>query len=100
MINNDKARFVTNIEERLGDINEIEVKVNDNPLPFKIGEKIEFPVDNPILKTICAIQINEDGQENYLLQWFEDGSFKQYWISLTELKILRENYKRRNAISL
>ena len=83
----------------IGEINKIKVAVNGKDLPFKIGDKIEFPVGNSILKTIAAIQINENGIETYLLEWFEDDAFKQYWISMTELKILKDNMKKRKVVS-
>ena len=99
-----KEKYLTNNNlanlDKIGNINKIEVQVNGKLLPLKIGDKLEFPVGNPILKTIAAIQINENGIETYLLEWFEDDSFKQYWISMTELKMLKENLKHRTAIGL
>ena len=99
-----KEKYLTNNNlanlDKIGNINKIEVQVNGKLLPLKIGDKLEFPVGNPILKTIAAIQINENGIETYLLEWFEDDSFKQYWISITELKILKENLKQRTTIGL
>ena len=90
---------LVNLDE-IGQINKIEVSVDGRPLPLKIGDKLEFPIGNPILKTITAIQINENGIESYLLEWFEDDSFKQYWISMTEIKILKENIKKHQVIGL
>ena len=99
-----KEKYLTNNNlanlDKIGNINKIEVQVNGKLLPLKIGDKLEFPVGNPILKTIAAIQINENGVETYLLEWFEDDSFKQYWISMTELKMLKENLKQRTTIGL
>ena len=99
-----KEKYLTNNNlanlDKIGNINKIEVQVNGKLLPLKIGDKLEFPVGNPILKTITAIQINENGIETYLLEWFEDDSFKQYWISMTELKMLKENLKQRTTIGL
>ena len=99
-----KEKYLTNNNlanlDKIGNINKIEVQVNGKLLPLKIGDKLEFPVGNPILKTIAAIQINENGIETYLLEWFEDDSFKQYWISMTELKMLKENLKQRTKIGL
>ena len=99
-----KEKYLTNNNlanlDKIGNINKIEVQVNGKLLPLKIGDKLEFPVGNPILKTIAAIQINENGIETYLLEWFEDDSFKQYWISMTELKMLKENLKQRITIGL
>ena len=99
-----KEKYLTNNNlanlDKIGNINKIEVQVNGKLLPLKIGDKLEFPVGNPILKTIAAIQINENGIETYLLEWFEDDSFKQYWISITELKMLKENLKQRITIGL
>lgn len=99
-----KEKYLTNNNlanlDKIGNINKIEVQVNGKLLPLKIGDKLEFPVGNPILKTIAAIQINENGIETYLLEWFEDDSFKQYWISMTELKMLKENLKPRTTIGL
>lgn len=85
--------------DSIGEISKIGVAVNGKDLPFKIGDKIEFPDGNSILKTIAAIQINENGIETYLLEWFEEDAFKQYWISLTELKILKDNMKKRKVVS-
>ena len=99
-----KEKYLTNNNlanlDKIGNINKIKVQVNGKLLPLKIGDKLEFPVGNPILKTIAAIQINENGIETYLLEWFEDDSFKQYWISITELKMLKENLKQRTTIGL
>ena len=99
-----KEKYLTNNNlvnlDKIGNINKIEVQVNGKLLPLKIGDKLEFPVGNPILKTIAAIQINENGIETYLLEWFEDDSFKQYLISITELKMLKENLKQRTTIGL
>ena len=99
-----KEKYLTNNNlanlDKIGNINKIEVQVNGKLLPLKIGDKLEFPVGNPILKTIAAIQINENGIETYLLEWFEDDSFKQYWISMTELKMLKENVRPRATIGL
>ena len=99
-----KEKYLTNNNlanlDKIGNINKIEVQVNGKLLPLKIGDKLEFPVGNPILKTIAAIQINENGIETYLLEWFEDDGFKQYWISMTELKMLKENLKQRTTIGL
>ena len=99
-----KEKYLTNNNlanlDKIGNINKIEVQVNGKLLPLKIGDKLEFPVGNPILKMIAAIQINENGIETYLLEWFEDDSFKQYWISITELKMLKENLKQRTTIGL
>ena len=99
-----KEKYLTNNNlanlDKIGNINKIEVQVSGKLLPLKIGDKLEFPVGNPILKTIAAIQINENGIETYLLEWFEDDSFKQYWISMTELKMLKENLKPRTTIGL
>ena len=99
-----KEKYLTNNNlanlDKIGNINKIEVQVNGKLLPLKIGDKLEFPGGNPILKTIAAIQINENGIETYLLEWFEDDSFKQYWISMTELKMLKENLKQRTTIGL
>jgi len=98
--NNKKsdASEVVSLDD-VGTFNKIEVAVDGKTLPFKIGDKIEFPAGNHILKTIAAIQINENGIETYLLEWFEDDTFKQYWISMTELKILKDNMKKRNVVS-
>ena len=99
-----KEKYLTNNNlvnlDKIGNINKIEVQVNGKLLPLKIGDKLEFPVGNPILKTIAAIQINENGIETYLLEWFEDDSVKQYLISITELKMLKENLKQRTTIGL
>lgn len=86
--------------DKIGKVTKLEVAVNGKPLALKIGDKLMFPIGDPILKTIAAIQINENGIESYLLEWYEPDGFKQYWISMTELKLLRENLKQHAMIGL
>ena len=86
--------------DKIGKVTKLEVTVNGKPLALKIGDKLMFPAGDPILKTISAIQINENDIESYLLEWYEPEGFKQYWISMTELKLLRENLKQHALIGL
>lgn len=81
--------------DKVGKLNKIEVKVNGKALPFKIGDKIAFPAGSEVYKTICSVKIDENGNENYLLQWFDNNQFSQYWVSMTELKIMKDNMKQR-----
>lgn len=86
--------------DSVGEVSKIEVTMNGQPLPLKIGDKIAFPEDDIILKTVAAIQINENGQATYLLEWYDDDSFKQYWISMTELKLLKDRIVQRKVLGL
>lgn len=85
--------------DSLDAINKIEVTMNGIVLPLKIGDKIAFPDGDVVLKTIAAIQIDECGRATYLLEWYDDDTFKQYWISVTELKLLKDRILQRKAIS-
>ena len=76
------------------------VMIDGKELPISIGDKIQFPADDPYLKTVVGIQINENGLAEYIIEWFEDGAFKQNQLSLTELKVLKDNMKQRAIIAL
>lgn len=41
--------------DSVGEVSKIEVTMNGQPLPLKIGDKIAFPEDDIILKTVAAI---------------------------------------------
>lgn len=86
--------------DSVGEVSKIEVTMNGALLPLKIGDKIAFPEDDIILKTVAAIQINENGQATYLLEWYDDDSFKQYWISMTELKLLKDRIIQKKVFGL
>ena len=86
--------------DSVGEVSKIEVAMNGELLPLKIGDKIAFPEDDIILKTVAAIQINENGQATYLLEWYDDDSFKQYWISMTELKLLKDRIVQKKVFGL
>lgn len=83
----------------LDEINKIEVTMNGKTLPLKIGDKIVFPEGDVILKTISAIQINETGNATYLLEWYDEGTFKQFWVSMTELKLMKDQMMKRTIVS-
>lgn len=83
----------------LDEINKIEVAMNGKTLPLKIGDKIVFPEGDVILKTVSAVQINETGVATYLLEWYDEGTFKQFWVSMTELKLLKDQMLKRPVVS-
>ena len=41
------------------------------------------------MKTVISMTVFEDGTVNYMLKWF-DGDFKTEMVSLTDLKILKQ----------
>ena len=87
--------------QTLPKINSIEVKVNGKKTPLSIGDKIKITEDDIIYKTVVAIQVTEDTQVSYTLEWVEpDGGFKQEIVSLTELKLLSQNSYRRAQIQM
>ena len=79
-----------------------EVSINGKKLPLAIGDKILISEEDRIIKTVMGITINEDNRINYGLEWFDasDNSFKSEWLTLTELKLLNKNSKKRNKIVL
>lgn len=83
---------MTNIVDidSLPPINKITVKVNDQETELAIGDKVLYPEDSGILKTVISMTVFEDGSVNYMLKWF-DSDFKTEAVSLTDLKILKQN---------
>ena len=79
-----------------------EVSINGKKLPLAIGDKILISEEDRIVKTVMGITINEDNRINYGREWFDasDSSFKSEWLTLTELKLLNKNSKKRNKIVL
>lgn len=82
------------------DFSRFEISVNGQPLPIAIGDKIQFPKDDPYLKTIIGIHIDESGIASYIIEWFEDSVFKQNTLSLAELKVLKDNLKQRTVVEM
>ena len=56
---------------------------------MQIGDKLHYPDDSGILKTVISMTVFEDGTVNYMLKWF-DGDFKTEMVSLTDLQILKQ----------
>lgn len=78
--------------EKLPAVNKIKVTINGKKTPFKIGDKLRFPVESPIVKTIISMTIFEDGTVNYMLKWYDGDGFKTEMVSLTDLKLLNLNF--------
>lgn len=85
--------------DSLGEIERIEVKVNNKLTDLQIGDKIIFPQDSEFIKTVISLTIFEDGSINYLLKWY-DGEFKQELVSVNDLKLLNICDLPRRAISM
>lgn len=77
---------------KLPAVNKIKVAINGKQTPFKIGDKLRFPEESPIVKTIISMTIFEDGTVNYMLKWFDGDGFKTEPVSLTDLKLLNLNF--------
>lgn len=56
---------------------------------MSIGDKVLYPEDSGLLKTVISMTVFEDGTVNYMLKWWVDGDFKTEAVSLTDLKILK-----------
>lgn len=76
--------------DQMPTVNKIKVSVNDVPTDLQIGDKLVYPEDSGCLKTVISMTIFEDGTVNYMLKWY-DGDFKTEMVSLTDLKLLKEN---------
>ena len=61
----------------------IEVSINSEKLPLKIGGKID--IGDGIIRIIMKIQINEDSRITYGIQWLDGIEFKLDWFSWPEL---------------
>lgn len=79
-----------------------EVMVDGSKLPLAIGDKLRFSQEDRNVKTVMGIQIHEDGRVNYCLEWYDeaDSSFKNEWLTLSELKLLQTNSIKKKTISL
>ena len=75
--------------DALPDVDRVQVAVNGQLTPLQIGDKLHYPDDSGILKTVISMTVFEDGTVNYMLKWF-DGDFKTEMVSLTDLKILKQ----------
>ena len=84
--------LTTNIVDidSLPDVDKIIVTVNSKQTPLSIGDKIIYPAESGLLKTVTSMTVFEDGSVNYMLKWF-DNDFKSEAVSLTDLKILKQN---------
>ena len=82
------------------DIKHIDVIVNGNDLPLKIGSKICIETDDPISRTVIAIKIDINGNATYCLEWFDGVNLKYEWMSLSEIYYMHMNTKKRQPISL
>lgn len=61
----------------------IEVSINSEKLPLKIGDKID--IGDGIIRIVMKIQINEDSRITYGIQWLDGIEFKLDWFSWPEL---------------
>ena len=88
----EAEKLVSNVIDidSLPDVNKITVVVNGQQTELSIGDKVIYPEDSGIMKTVISMTVFEDGSVNYMLKWF-DNDFKTEAVSLTDLKILRQN---------
>jgi len=84
---------------KLKPVKKLAVAINGKNTEFKIGDKLRWPEDSPIVKTIVSMTIFEDGTVNYQLKWFDGCDFKSELVSVTDLKLLNVNVLPLNKIS-
>lgn len=86
------SRHSTFIDVRkLKPLKKIAVDINGKPADLRIGDKLRWPEDSPIIKTVVSMTIFEDGTVNYQLKWFDGCDFKSELVSLSDLKLLNVN---------
>ena len=85
---------------KLPPVNKVKVVINGKPTDFMIGDKLRFPSESAIVKTIVSMTIFEDGTVNYMLKWFDGVDFKTEMVSLMDLKLLNLNFLPSPTISL
>jgi len=79
-------------------IKSIPVTVNGHKLPLEIGSKIN--VGDGLVRTVMKIQVNEEGDPLYGVQWIDGIDFKLDWMTFTELCIMSSCLKNKPKISL
>ena len=76
----------------------IEVSINNEKLPLKIGDKID--IGDGIIRIVMKIQINEDSHITYGIQWLDGIEFKLDWFSWPELCHMSNINKMRPKVGL
>ena len=67
----------------INETHHIEVSVDGQALPLKIGDKIN--IGDGIVRTVMKMQINEDSGVTFGLQWIDGIDFKLEWFTYQEL---------------
>ena len=79
-------------------MNCIPVSVNGNKLPLNIGSKLD--IGDGLIRTVMKMQINEDCNVLYGIQWIDGIEFKLEWMTFSEICFMSNSLKNRPKISL
>lgn len=76
----------------------VEISVNGKKLPLKIGDQID--IGDNVIRVVMKIQINEDSQITYGIQWLDGIEFKLEWFSWPELCYMSNINKMRPKVGI
>lgn len=76
----------------------IPVVVGGNTLPLEIGRKVN--VGDGLIRTVMKVQVNEDGNAMYGVQWVDGIEFRLEWMTYAELCYMSSCLKDKPKISL
>ena len=76
----------------------VEISVNGKNLPLKIGDQID--IGDNVIRVVMKIQVNEDSQITYGIQWLDGIEFKLEWFSWPELCYMSNINKMRPKVGI
>ena len=79
------------------DAKSISVSVNRKRLPLDIGSKVN--IGDGLARTVMKMQVNEDGNVMYGIQWVDGIDFKLEWMTYNELCHMSSCIKNKPKIS-
>ena len=79
---------------------QLKVQINGKETELDIGDKVIFPEDTSILRTVTNMIISEDGSVNYIMKHWRDDSLVSETFSIYDLVLLNCSKIKANKISI
>ena len=79
---------------------QLKVQINGKETELDIGDKVIFPEDTSILRTVTNMIISEDGSVNYIMKHWRDDSLVSETFSVYDLVLLNCSKIKANKISI
>lgn len=79
---------------------QIKVQINGKTTELDIGDKVVFPEDTAVLRTVTNMIISEDGSVNYIMKHWRDDQLVSETFSVYDLVLLNCSRVKANKISI